>query len=157
VSKRHVRLGPIVVDKNIAGDVLGPMLGRRPVNATTTRPTRAYRGKHADDEDFAHVLQLGWENEVAVLSADGKMIEKALKFEKQFPKEESCLRGVVVLPPGNDAQIRALQRLLDGSSWTVPTDMDPKREPLDLIEDFNLGVDLRKDVAKVVYLCDCEG
>jgi hypothetical protein len=159
VSKKHPRVEPVVVDKHIAADMVAPLLTRRPINATTARPTRPYRGEYAGDEDFSHVLQLGWENEAVVLTADGEMIEKALRFEKQFPKAESCLRGVIVLPPGKQAQLAALRRfIVDGADMPIPKPNDGTAPPnvLDVIEDYNLGVDLRKTVPRIIYLCDCQ-
>ena len=156
MSRKHTRAEPIVVDKHVAGDVVVPLLGRRAINATTARPARRYRGKHADDEDYAHVLQLGWENEVAVVTADGEMIAKAQQFERQFGKAESCLRGVIILPPGKEIQAEVVRRFVAGELVPIATRKgDAPGSSLDEIEDYNLGIDLRQKTPRVVHLCDC--
>lgn len=154
-GKKHAR--PVVVDKHLDGDALASVLGRRSISAATAKPSRKYRGEHADDEDFSDVLQLAWENEAALLSADGEMIEKALRFEKQLPKAESCLRGVIILPRDKDEQVKALRRFVEGETVPIATRKgDALPRSLFDIEDFNVGIDLRKDTPRVVHLCDCE-
>lgn len=156
-SKKHHRREPIVVDKHLDGDLLASIVGRRPISATTIRPTRAYKGEHADDEDYAHVLQLAWENEAALLSADGEMIAKALAFEKQYRKAEDCLRGVIVLGARQDEQVDALRRFVQGETVPIATrkgDVIPRS--LDELEDYNIGLDLRQDPPRVVHLCTCK-
>jgi hypothetical protein len=154
-KKKH--LGKIVVDKHIDGDALGALIGRKPINAAMTRPTRQYRGDFADDEDFSQVLMLAWQNEAVLLSADGEMIKKALKFSRQYPKNESCLRGVVIIPPSKKDQIAVLRAFISGNTQVIANAKGgfvPKS--FDEIEDYNFGLDLRKTAVRVVNLCDCE-
>jgi hypothetical protein len=155
MPKKHTRL-PVVIDKHIAGDVVRDVLKRRPINASLVKPHRPYRGRYADDEDISHVLQLGWENEVAVITADVSMIDKARRFERQLPKAESCLRGVLIVPVGKDEQRDALRRFVEKETNVIPTRSgDATTKTLDDIENYNVGVDLRLSTPRVVHLCDC--
>lgn len=156
MAKAH-RRDKIVADKHIDGERLGRLLERFPIFAQTQKPSRTYRGHSAHDEDFAHVLMLSWEHMCPLLTCDGEMLSKALRFPRQYPNEESCLRGVLVLPRDKDEQVRILQRFVAGDipviasrkGGIVPTTMDH-------IETYNIGLDLRQDNPRVVELCDCE-
>jgi hypothetical protein len=155
--RKHLRQEPVVVDKHLDADALGSALGRRGRSAAQYKPTRPYRGQYAKDEDFADVLQLAWEEETALLTADAKMIDKALRFERQLPKAEACLRGLIILPPGKDEQISALRRFVAGEIVAMASQKgDAVPKSLDEIEDFNVAIDLRTDTPRVVHLCDCD-
>ena len=126
------------------------------MNAAEHRPVNPYVGQYADDEDFAHVLQLGWDNFVAVLTADAEMIKKALKFERQVPKEESCLRGVIILPPGKEEQVRVLRAFEAGDICAIRTRKgDALPENIAQVEQYNIGLDLRQARPRVIHLCGC--
>jgi hypothetical protein len=150
------RLSPIVVDKHLDHAALSAILGRRGVSAALIRPTLAYRGQYAKDEDFAEVLQLGFEYRAAVLSADNDMLRKALQFEKQLPKEESCLRGLILLPHVKELQMSSLEKFVRGHTVItatrkgdfVPTDIDG-------LEDYNIAIDLREKNPRAIHLCKC--
>jgi len=146
----------IVVDKHLDGRALGEVLGRFPMSAATQKPTTKYRGTHIEDEDYTHILQLAWENECPLLTRDGAMIEKAREFRLQFPKigEERCLRGVVILPLLKDDQVAVLRQLSAGDIEFIHNTSDVKS--IDDVEDYNVGVDLRRARAPVTRLCDCE-
>jgi hypothetical protein len=156
-SKKHVRLAPAVFDKHLDGITLAAVIDRRAINAIATRPSRAYRGTFASDEDFADVLQLGWENEVIVFSADGEMIEKAQCFEPQFGKAECCLRGLILLPPDKNAQVEVLRDFAAGKLVPIRTRKgDALPTTIDQVEDFNVCIDLRQQLPRVIHLCACE-
>jgi hypothetical protein len=150
----------VVTDKHLDGAAIGRVLGRFVMSAASHKPTNKhpYRGKHQDDEDYTEVLQLAWENECPLLTGDAAMIEKAREFRLQFPKvgEERCLRGVIILPTPKGDQLRVLERfqagkielIRSGSGHAIPQGIDD-------VETFNVGIDLRKNRPKVVWLCDC--
>lgn len=157
MAQKSARLEPVVVDKQLDADALAAALNRSGRSANRYKPSRPYRGQFADDEDFSDVLQLGWEYRVAVLSADNKMLQKALQFERQFPNEESCLRGLILLPPGKQQQIFALTRFVRGKIELIASHKGgvvPKS--LHDLEIFNLAIDLRDERPRVRRLCDCE-
>lgn len=157
MSHRHSRLEPIVVDKQLDAEALAVVLNRSGRSANKHKPSRPYRGKYAADEDFSDVLQLGWEYEVAVLSADSKMLEKALRFERQFPNEESCLRGLILLPLGKKQQIDVLTRFVGGEiAITASQKGGVVPKTVDDLEVFNLAIDLRDHNPRVRRLCDCD-
>lgn len=147
----------IVVDKHIDGTALGNLIGRTLINAATETPTRKYRGHFNEDEDFSHVLMLAWQNEAPLLTADRAMIEKAMKFPRQFPKEESCLRGVVVIPPSKEEQVAVIRAFLSGEKPVIANrkgGIVPKN--FDDIENYNFGLDLCQIAPRVVDICACE-
>lgn len=155
--RKHPRVEPIVVDKHLDGEALAAILGRRAMSAAMVKPKRKYVGRYADDEDFSDVLYLAWENEVAAISADGALIDKACRFERQLPKAECCLRGVIVLPLGKAAQVAILRRFVDGKLVPIATRKgDAIPRTLLELEDYNIGIDLRQDPPRVIHLCDCE-
>lgn len=152
---------PLVLDKNVAPDVASAV-GYRPVSASTIRPQRGYRGSHSDDEDFAHVLQLGAERAVPVLTNDGDLINKARVFSDEQSKtrrgaEEWCTRGVVVLPKGKAEQISTLQRFEGGEIDVIPAASGvPAPRNLEDVREQNVGVDLRADHPRAIDLCHHE-
>lgn len=85
------------------------------------------------------------------------MMEKALRFERQLPKAEACLRGLVILPPGKDEQVKALRRFVSAEIVPIASRKgDAVPRSLDELEDYNMCIDLRTDAPRVVRLCDCE-
>lgn len=155
--RKHPRQEPVVVDKHLDAEALGSAVGRRGRSAAQHKPTRPYRGQYANDEDFAEVLQLAWEEETALLTADAEMIDKALRFERQLPKAEACLRGLIILPPGKDEQVKALRRFVAGEITPIASRKgDAVPRSLFEVEDFNVAIDLRSDTPQVVHLCDCD-
>ena len=118
--RKHPRVEPIVVDKHLDGEALAAILGRRAMSAAMVQTqTQVRRFLYADDEDFSDGIFISaLENEVAAISADGALIDKACRFERQLPKAECCLRGVIVLPLGKAAQVAILRRFVDGKLVT---------------------------------------
>jgi hypothetical protein len=156
--KAHSRSSKVVLDKHLDSAALGEVVGRNALSATNHRPQRKYRGDGADaaDEDFYHILLLAWEEMAPLLTSDREMIEKAKRFPKQYPREESCLRGVILLPPFRQEQLAILRRFVAGEVPIIASrkgGIVPKS--LNEIELFNLGLDLCKDHPRVVELCGC--
>jgi hypothetical protein len=153
----HIASDKVIADKHLDSVALGEIVRRTAVSATRQRPVRKYRGDFADDEDFYHILLLAWETMAPLLTADHEMIDKALRFPKQYPKEECCLRGVLILPHFKQDQVAVLSRFMAGA---IPIIASRKGgiipATLDEIALYNLGLDLRKEHPRVVDLCSCE-
>ena len=154
---KHARRERVVCDKHLDAEAIGGVLGRIGRSAQDFKPSRPYRGEFSHDEDFSDVLQLAWEYEVVLVTADSKMIEKALRFEKQMPRAESCLRGVLVVPRDKSEQLKSLHRFASGEIVAVASrkgDAVPKS--LYDVEDYNVALDLRRESPLVVHLCECD-
>jgi hypothetical protein len=149
----------VVTDKHVDADAMGTLLGRFAMSAASHEPQSKYTGRHMDDEDFAWVLQLAWENWAPLLTRDGDMIEKAIQFRRELPVigSDRCLRGVVVLPLTKAQQIAILKRFMAGDIDIIPS-RSGVRVPKSIadIEEGNFGLDLRKARPKVIELCDCD-
>jgi hypothetical protein len=149
----------VVIDKHLDPEAIGEALGLFAMSAATHEPTSKYRGNHPDDEDFYSVLQLGWEHEVAVLSRDGAMIDKAIAFRQDLPiiGRETCLRGVIILPLLKEDQVTVLRRFIAGEIEIIPSRSGgPVPASIHDLENYNLGLDLRKSRPKLIELCECE-
>jgi len=148
----------VMVDKHIDAEAVADVIGMLAVNVQHRKPRTVYRGQHADDEDFSHVLQHAWGEETTLFSADLRMIEKAITFREDLSKtgSEKCLRGVVILPPGRENQKKALQDFLSGKTAVITALKGvPAPKTLDDIYSQNVGVDLTVEHPRAVNLCSC--
>lgn len=125
-----------VCDKHVSAPFLAPILTPATVTPAAERQTRyAYVGADQHDEDRAHVLQLAFERDATLLTADDAMLEKAYNFGPCGSRNHR-LGGVIVLPPGKDQQIRSFA---DGTLRIPGVDAGD----FAFIWRENLGIDLR--------------
>lgn len=145
--------GPVfVLDKHVDPDTIRASLEGTIVQSQNRRPRLRYSGPHKDDEDRYHVLQLGFENDATVVTCDQEFLEKARDFQR-CGSHGHFLNGVIVLPPGKEAQKKALTAFLDGTLQVIGID---QRSPvIEQIQDSNLGVNLLHKQPIAQELCDC--
>lgn len=146
-----------VIDKNLSVEQIG--LPGTLIDAKTRRPASTYKGPQRDDEDFADVLQLAFEERACIVSADAAMIEKARKFHTYVVghKGDRCLDGVIIVPLSMIQAREALKRFLDGRTRiSIPGYRGkPFIVSLNDVEGANLGINLRAAPPSAVELCSC--
>lgn len=122
------------------------------ISAALVSPRLKYIGEHSGDEDYYHVLQLAWENDALLITGDAKMLQKARIFGR-CRSHNHYRSGVIVLPPGNDRRVELLRSLVDGRLPVL--NVDTADDPLEVICDANLGVDLMVKQPVAIELCEC--
>jgi hypothetical protein len=143
----------IVFDKSIAPDAFREIfLGWALISAGMRKPRIPYGGLYPDDEDHFDVLQLGWENDGLVITPDGAMLNKARDFGRCGSRGH-YLNGVIVLPAMLPQQVRSLRDLTERRLQIV--NIGPSEDPITVIRDCNLGLDLRLKQLSAIQLCDC--
>jgi hypothetical protein len=141
-----------VCDKHIDSDNLLDTLpnGAPVIDAADNVPRLKYRGVHPEDEDRSHVLQLTFERDATLLTADRRMIQKARNFGP-CGSHKYQLGGVIVLPVGKAQQLKSLETIWDG----VFPELGDGRAAFRRIWQDNRGIDLTVKRPEPVELCDC--
>jgi hypothetical protein len=141
-----------IVDKHIDAVMVRSEVYPAPVTPAWNRSARGkYAGEEPTDEDRNHVLQLSFERDSKLLSADGDILEKAYKFGP-CNSNGHRLGGVIIVPAGKANQIAALRAFKNGSLQVQG--IDPGS--FDDIWWDNMGVDLRQKVPSAIELCECK-
>jgi hypothetical protein len=150
----------ILVDNHLSVTAIQEVLSEyRVFSAATISKRTIYAGSRPNDEDFTEILQRAWEHEMALISADGQMINNARLFNREAERKvgrESCLRGVIVVPRPQDLHIKLLQQFESGEIAVVAVEKGLE-QPRSIARVFeqNSGVDLRKSNPHAVNLCSC--
>lgn len=140
-----------LIDKHLDQGALAAELAPAPVMSPVNRvPRIEHVGPERLDEDRYHVLQLAFERDATLLTADAGILKKARNFGPWWSNGH-VFGGVIVLPLGKQSQIVAVRSFKDGSLTVRGV------EPGDFeyIWHQNLGVDLRHKPPVGVELCDC--